>query len=385
MADNYQGFTGKLNEIVQDYFANFQTYYDATGFNADYSDKYNHIFANLIKTKGPDMIKASNIENYLSEWERPGGYGGFVRSLAVNPALPIDPPSFADGTIPNNSGIFKSDVDVTYHPLRIISEFPATTWTSALIDSFNNEGELTSLITGILNSIATGCNSTMYRTYKELIYKFYNAIPTATRTALTDTTIPATITSEADAKTAVAAIRNWSSLMLYDRRDLNVRGFEHLVVPERQRLYITYSLANQIVDNLKLANFTFTPDYANIAGNLSQYLGIPVRMLDDLGGKLPYDASDNALFPIFNANGAVTGTFAATKGGTTAVPVAKWVADPTYKVRALLTEDDFGNVFIQVDRLNTQFYPRGGGYTNTFRYTDRIGAVKPQSNTIFFQ
>jgi hypothetical protein len=385
MEENNQGFVGRVNELVQEFYANIKTYYDGSGFNSSYGDKYSNIYSTLIKVKGPDIVKASNLENYLNEWDRPGTYGGFVRSISINPAKPMDPPSFEDGSTPNNMGIFKSDIDVTYHPLRIKSEFAATTFQDQLKDAFMNEGELASLIVGVLQSIASGTNDTMFRAYKDLIYKFFKELGSLTGTPLLNTEIPADVNSTESAKEAVNAIRNASTSLMFSSSKFNSRGYLHAVPQERQRLYIKHTLANSIVDCLKLGNYTATADYANIARNLSGFLGIPVRMLDDLGGSQPYDASNNQLYPIFTESGAVSGAFAATAGGTTAVAVDQWKAPNDYSVRALLTEDDFGNVFNQKDGLNTQFYPRGGGYTNTFRYVDRLCAVKPQCHTIFFQ
>ena len=89
MANQYQGFVGNLNELVQDYFTNTQLSYDAAAF-ATYSDKYSYIYSNLIKTKGPDMIKLANLQNYLSEWDRPYSYGGFIRSVSIGPVRPIE-------------------------------------------------------------------------------------------------------------------------------------------------------------------------------------------------------------------------------------------------------------------------------------------------------
>ncbi len=67
MADNYQGFVGNLNELVQEYFSTTQLSYDPAGWSG-YNDKWSYIYASLIKTKGPDMIKLSNLQNYLSKY-----------------------------------------------------------------------------------------------------------------------------------------------------------------------------------------------------------------------------------------------------------------------------------------------------------------------------
>lgn len=125
-------------------------------------------------------------------------------------------------------------------------------------------------------------------------------------------------------------------------------------------------------------------NYSDVAGSLSQFLGLPVKILDDFGGLIPFDAEGNQLYPIFDADGAVTGTYAATAGGTTGVDVASWKQPANYNIRALLTEDDFGNVFPVNDNITTDSFILGGGYTNTARYVERLCVAKPQSNTIFF-
>ncbi|MCL2517608.1 MAG: hypothetical protein FWF15_03495 [Oscillospiraceae bacterium] len=100
---------------------------------------------------------------------------------------------------------------------------------------------------------------------------------------------------------------------------------------------------------------------------------------------IPFDVTNDQLYPIFDSDGAVTGTYAATAGGTTAVDVASWKIPTNYNFRAILTEDDFGNVFPINDSIQTANFILGGGYTNTARYTERLCVAKPSSNTIFFK
>ncbi len=383
MADNYMGFVGNLNELVQDYFTTTNLSYDPVAF-AGYTDKYSYIYSSLIKTKGPDMIKIANLQNYLSEWERPYSYGGFIRSVSVGQVRPFDPPTFANGTVPNNGQIRKADVQATYHPFKIRSQFMVTQFADQLKDAMSVPDEIGLYLAAVLQALNDGANDTLYRLYKELIHKYYSEMTPAQQAAMTVTTIPAAITSKETAIQAINTIRNYKTSFMFGTSDFNSVGFTHTVMPDRQRLYLVDTFANALVDHLKLDHFMGDVDYSDIAGSLSQFLGIPVKILDDFGGMIPYDENDARLYPIFDADGAVTGTYAATAGGTTSVDVDHWETPTDYNFRALLTEDDFGNVFPVNDNILTDTFILGGGYTNTARYIERLCVAKPQSNTVFF-
>ena len=385
MANQYQGFVGNLNELVQDYFTNTQLSYDAAAF-ATYSDKYSYIYSNLIKTKGPDMIKLANLQNYLSEWDRPYSYGGFIRSVSIGPVRPIDPPTFANGSVPNNGQIRKADVQASYHPFKIRTQFMVTQFADQLKDAMSVPEEIGLYLAGVLQSLSDGANDTLYRLYKEIIYKYYSGLPEATKTALTDSSIPAAIASKDAAISAINTLRNYKTRFMFGKDEYNSQGFAHVVTPDRQRLYLIDTFANALVDYLKLDHYMGDVNYADVAGSLSQFLGLPVKILDDFGGMIPMssDETPKQLYPIFDADGAVTGTYAATEGGTSAVTVGSWAQRPGYNFRALLTEDDFGNVFPVNDSILTDTFILGGGYTNTARYVERLCVAKPQSNTVFF-
>lgn len=384
MADNYQGFVGNLNELVQDYFSTTQLTYDPAAF-ANYPDKYSYIYSSLIKTKGPDMIKLANLQNYLSEWDRPYSYGGFIRSVSVGQVRPVDPPSFNNGSTPNNGQIRKADVNATYHPFKVRIQFMVTQFAAQLKDAMSVPEEIGLYLAAVLQSLNDGANDTLYRLYKNLIYQYYNELSPAMKTALTVTTLPAAITTKDEAIEAINIIRNYKTQFMFGKGQYNSMEFAHTVTPDRQRLYLVDSFANALVDRLKLDHYMGDVNYSDIAGSLSQFLGLPVKIIDDFGGLIPYDATDARLYPIFDADGAVTGTYAATEGGTTAVDVAKWEVPEDYSIRALLTEDDFGNVFPVNDNIQTQAFLLGGGYTNTARYIERLCVAKPQSNTVFFK
>lgn len=383
--NNYQGFVGNLNELVQDYFSTAQLSYDPASWGSTDTGKWSYIYSSLITTKGPDMIKLANLQNYLSEWERPYSYGGFIRSVSIGQVRPVDPPSFNNGSTPNNGQIFKADVNATYHPFKIRTEFMVTQFANQLKDAMSVPEEIGLYLAGVLQSLNDGANDTLYRLYKNLIYKYYMELSTSAKTALTDNTLPTTIDSKDDAIAAVNAIRNYKTKFMFGTSALNSMEFAHTVVPDRQRLYLVDTFANAIVDYLKLDHYMGDVNYADIAGSLSQFLGIPIKILDDFGGLIPYDIDNNQLYPIFDADGAVTGTYASAPGGTTSVEVDHWSQPTDYNFRALLTEDDFGNVFPVNDNINTMNFLRGGGYVNTSRYIERLCVAKPQSNTVFFK
>lgn len=385
MADNLQGFIGNLNQLVQEYFAEIMNTYDPVAFS-NYPDKYSYIYEGLIKTKGPDMIKLSNMQNYLSDWDRGYTFGGFVRAMSIGPALPIDPPTFANGSDPNNGMIMKPNIAATYHPLKVRLEFFTTQFNTQLRETVNNIDELSAILAGTLNSLVSGANDTSFRLRKELFYKFYSELSASLKTSLTNTSLPATIASKDDAIKAVNTIRNYITEFMFGTGDYSALNFKHIVTPDRARLYVTSTFANALVDYLKLDhNMGDGPNYANIAGNLSLYLGVPTKILNDFGGKIPYDSNDAQLYPIYTADGMITGTYAATEGGTTVVAVDHWGDAADYNFRAVLTEDDFGNVFPVNDELNTQYFLRGGGYINTSRYIEQILVANPHSNTVYFQ
>lgn len=383
MADNYQGFVGNLNELVQDYFSTTNLTYNASDF-PQYTDKWSYIYSSLIKTKGPDMIKLANLQNYLSEWDRPYSYGGFIRSVSIGQVRPIDPPSFNNGSVPNNGQIRKADVSATYHPFKVRIQFMVTQFASQLKDAMSVPEEIALYLAAVMQSLNDGANDTLYRLYKNIIYKYYTELPAATQTALTDKTLPAAINSKDTAIAAINVIRNYKTQFMFGKSGYNSTEFAHTVAPERQRLYLIDSFANALVDHLKLDHYMGDVNYSDVAGSLSQFLGLPVKILDDFGGLIPFDAEGNQLYPVFDADGAVTGTYAATAGGTTGVDVASWKQPANYNIRALLTEDDFGNVFPVNDNITTDSFILGGGYTNTARYVERLCVAKPQSNTIFF-
>lgn len=379
---NFQGFVGNLNELVQDYFSTTDLVYDPVAF-ASYSDKYSYIYSSLIKTKGPDMIKLANLQNYLSEWDRPYSYGGFIRSVSIGQVRPIDPPTFANGSVPNNGQIHKAAVNATYHPFKIRTQFVVTQFANQLKEAMSVPEEIGLYLAAVLQSLTDGVNDTLYRLYKDLFYKYYTGLSSEMKTQLTNTTIPA-VDSKENAIKAINILRNFKTQFMFGNDKFNSVSFAHVVSPERQRLYIVDTFANALVDYLKLDHYMGDVDYSDIAGSLSKFLGIPVKILDDFGGLLPYDASNNMLYPIFDSDGAVTGTYAATDGGSAAVTVDHWGNPTGYSFRAILTEDDFGNVFPVNDNLLTASFILGGGYTNTARYTERLCVAKPQSNTVFF-
>lgn len=379
---DFQGFVGNLNELVQDYFSTTDLVYDPVAF-ASYSDKYSYIYSSLIKTKGPDMIKLANLQNYLSEWDRPYSYGGFIRSVSISQVRPIDPPTFANGSIPNNGQIHKAAVNATYHPFKIRTQFVVTQFANQLKEAMSVPEEIGLYLAAVLQSLTDGVNDTLYRLYKDLFYKYYTGLSSEMKTQLTDSSIPA-VDSKENAIKAINILRNFKTQFMFGNDKYNSVGFAHVVSPDRQRLYIVDKFANALVDYLKLDHYMGDVDYSDIAGSLSKFLGIPVKILDDFGGLLPYDASNNMLYPIFDSDGAVTGTYAATDGGSSAVTVDHWANPSDYKFRAILTEEDFGNVFPVNDNLLTAAFILGGGYTNTARYTERLCVAKPQSNTVFF-
>lgn len=379
---NFQGFVGNLNELVQDYFSTTDLVYDPVAFSS-YSDKYSYIYSSLIKTKGPDMIKLANLQNYLSEWDRPYSYGGFIRSVSIGQVRPIDPPTFANGSVPNNGQIHKAAVNATYHPFKIRTQFVVTQFANQLKEAMSVPEEIGLYLAAVLQSLTDGVNDTLYRLYKDLFYKYYTGLSSEMKTQLTNSTIPA-VDSKENAIKAINILRNFKTQFMFGNDKFNSVGFAHVVSPERQRLYIVDTFANALVDYLKLDHYMGDVDYSDIAGSLSKFLGIPVKILDDFGGLLPYDASNNMLYPIFDSDGAVTGTYAATDGGSAAVTVDHWGNPTGYSFRAILTEDDFGNVFPVNDNLLTASFILGGGYTNTARYTERLCVAKPQSNTVFF-
>lgn len=382
---NFEGFVGNLNELVQDYFSDNALSYDATAF-ASYSDKYSYIYSQLIKTKGPDMIKLANLNNYLSEWDRPYSYGGFLRSVSIGQVRPIDPPTFSNGSSPDNGQIRKADVNATYHPFKIRCQFMITQFAEQLKEAMSVPEEIGLYLAAVLSSLTDGVNDTMYRLYKDVFYKYYTSLTSAQKTALSDSNIP-TVDSKDDAIEAINILRNYKTSFMFNNDKYNLAGFAHTVRPERQRLYIRASFANALVDYLKLDHYMGDVNYSDVAGSLSSFLGIPVKILDDFGGMVPFgtvNAATAQLYPIFDTDGSVTGTYAATEGGTTAVTVTKWEEPAGYNFRAILTEDDFGNVFPLTDNVLTQNFILGGGYTNTARYTERLLVAKPQSNTVFF-
>lgn len=384
MSGNYQSFVGNLNELVQDYFSTTSLSYDPTAF-AGYNDKWSYIYSSLIKTKGPDMLKLANLQNYLSEWDRPYSYGGFIRSVSIGQVRPIDPPSFNNGSVPNNGQIRKADVKATYHPFKIRTQFMVTQFADQLKDAMSVPEEIGLYLASVLQSLNDGANDTLYRLYKNIIYKYYSDLSVGAKTMLTDTMLPATITCKDDAIAAINIIRNYKTAFMFGAEVYNSMEFKHTVAPDRQRLYLVDTFANALVDFLKLDHYMGDVNYADIAGSLSQFLGIPIKILDDFGGLIPFDEDNAELYPIFDADGAVTGTYAAASGGTTAVDVDHWGQPTAYNFRALLTEDDFGNVFPVNDNLQTAVFILGGGYTNTARYIERLCVAKPQSNTIFFK
>ena len=379
---DFQGFVGNLNELVQDYFSTTDLVYDPVAF-ASYSDKYSYIYSSLIKTKGPDMIKLANLQNYLSEWDRPYSYGGFIRSVSIGQVRPIDPPTFANGSVPNNGQIHKAAVNATYHPFKIRTQFVVTQFANQLKEAMSVPEEIGLYLAAVLQSLTDGVNDTLYRLYKDLFYKYYTGLSSEMKTQLTNSSIPA-VDSKENAIKAINILRNFKTQFMFGNDKYNSVGFAHVVSPDRQRLYIVDKFANALVDYLKLDHYMGDVDYSDIAGSLSKFLGIPVKILDDFGGLLPYDASNNMLYPIFDSDGAVTGTYAATDGGSSAVTVDHWGNPSGYSFRAILTEDDFGNVFPVNDNLLTASFILGGGYTNTARYTERLCVAKPQSNTVFF-
>ena len=200
---NFNGFVGDLNELVQDYFSDTALTYDAAAF-ANYTDKYSYIYANLIKTKGPDMIKLANLQNYLSEWDRPYSYGGFIRSVSIGQVRPIDPPSFNNGSVPNNGQIHKANVNATYHPFKIRTQFVVTQFADQLKEAMSVPEEIGLYLAAVLQSLTDGVNDTLYRLYKDIFYKYYIGLGEGLKSQLADSTIPVVDSKDA----AIAAINS---------------------------------------------------------------------------------------------------------------------------------------------------------------------------------
>lgn len=243
-------------------------------------------------------------------------------------------------------------------------------------------------LVGILNSLGSGVNDTMYRLYKEIFNKYFTDLDGATQTKLSRQ-LPASITNKDDATQAINAIRNEITGMIYGTDKYNSASFYHSAVPQELVLYIRDSYANKLTDYIKLDHYTGEEiPYSNSAFGLSQFLGIPVRLLDDFGGLAPWatiTATKTYLVPIFDAEGSITGTYAAPGAPTVPVAVEGWDENVAQPVKAVLAEQDFGNVFIQNDKIGSIVNPRGGGYQNTFRFRESLLVAKPQSNTIYFR
>jgi hypothetical protein len=384
MAD--RSFVDNLNEIVQDFFSNTNLSYDKEGIISGYADKSSYVYAKLIKTKGKDIIKLANMRNFLSDWERPGTFGGYTRRISVKPIVPMDPPSFENGTSPDPHVIMKPDLIVSYHPFRVRMEYGLTQTPNQLDDVFNNSAEAGFFLAAILEALTSGMSDSLYRISKEVFFKYWSELNSTLQTQLSSNEIPAAsaLTTKEAAIQAVNAIRNYVTKFMFGEGNYNSMGFPHTVDPTRIRLYIIPELANKLTDLLVLDHYMGNVTYTNTAQNLSAFLGIQVSLQDDLGGRIPLDSDGNRLYPIYDFQGSVTGTYAAAKGGTTPVPVASWDTVTGYDFRAMLTEDDFGLMFVDKDTINTFQNPRGGGYMNTFRFTDRQLCSSPSSNTMYF-
>lgn len=374
-----------LNEMVQDYFTNAAAKLNLTAaeWGASDANKYSYIYADLMRTKGPDMLKLPNLENFLSEWDRPYSYGSWYQTIGLGIVKPMDPASFVNGTIPNNGIINIPDIKVAVHPFEVRSEFILTQPDVQLKGAMSTPSEMAVFLAAMLTSLQSGVNSSLYRIYKEVFYKYYMELSAANKTALTSTELP-DIVDKDTAITAIDTLRNYKTTWMFGGDAYNSMGYAHAVAPENQIIYIEHSYANAMIDHLKLDHYMGDVNYSDVAGSMSQFLGVPIKMLDNFGGAAPFDATDAALYPIFTPDGAVTGTYAATAGGTTPVDVATWKFPDDYAVKAVMTENDFGNVFATNDVINTDHYPHSGGYTNTHRYYERTLVANPMSNTIYF-
>ncbi len=388
MAD--PSFVANLNKQVQAFFKSEgqKLSYDQASFLTDYPDKSSYIYSALLKTKGQDIIKLSNLRNPLADWDRPGDFGGYTRGIAFNPIKPMNAPTLANGSSPDPFLISKPDILATYHPLRMYVEFGVSQFVNQLNDAFNNAAEVGNFLANIMDSLSAGSMDTVFRVYKQVMFKFWEELNANQQTALACADIPATdeITTTEIAKKALNIIRNYVTNAMFGNDKYNKLGFYHAVAPEETVLYIVPELANLFTDMIVIGNYSKdTVTYTNIAANLSAYLGIKVKVLDDLGGRKPFDAAGNELFPIFTADGAVTGTYAASDGDTTPVDVATWKTNTNYPFRALLTESEFGLAFANRDTINAIVNPRGGGYVNTFRCIDKNLYANPACNTIYFK
>jgi len=383
--DTSMNFTQELNKMVQDVFSQSTPWIQNS---STFPQKYSYIFSQLVQTKAPDLIKIAELNNYLSFWNRPISFGGWVRNIGIGIAKPMDSASLADGTAPNAFTIKKPDVSATYHDTRVRLQYGVTLFENQLKEAFGEIQEFGAFLASVLGSINNGVNDSLYKEYKQVFYRYYTSeLTAAQRTALT-VSLPATVNTTALAQTAIDQIRNAMTDMYYGRSQYNAMNFYHAASPQTLILYITTELANALVDYIRLDHFDMAAmqgvSLADIPTALSTFLGIKVVLLDDLGGLIPYDSSNAQLYPIYDSQGATTGTYAATPGGTTAVTVDHWAVDSNYPVRAVLAEADFGNIFTSVDQLGTIYNPLAGGYTNMFRFIDQLVVAKPSANTIYF-
>jgi hypothetical protein len=377
-----------LNELVQDAFSNYNFSYDAASLVSGYNDKYSYVYSNLLKVKGPDIVKLANLTNPLSFWNREFSYGGFIRSLGVGYSKPVNPPSFDNSASPDQYRIYKPDVYAQYHPLKVRMEHPVTITEIQLKEAFSNPNEIGMFLAGVLQALGNGVNTSMYRISKGMFAKYYNELTAALKTQLTKTLPQLSSTSTKDDCAAwINIVRQAVLDQKYARDQYNAVGFTHSVQPAELVLYVTDKTASIVVDKLQLVNYVgIELIFTDPAAALSNFLGIPIVLVDDFG-QVPQGVADSTvipLYPIYSEDGAVTGTYTATEGSSTEYTgVITWVADPTASFQAILAEKDWMNIFIQNQNILDTVNVRGGGYHNSWHYLEGLLVPNTMSNTIF--
>lgn len=349
--------------------------------NTAFQPEYNEWLSNLINRIGLTLFVDNMLYNRLAKYKMSEmTFGQYVQEISVQVV------KGSDYNMPDNLGtldpfnVRNPDVKQLMYELNSKRMYRVTINQDLARRAFTNEGGLSSLISMIVSQLVKGAEIDDWLSTKELFNQFINDSANKLPKKPAQTVTVAGIATKDDAIATITTISQTAMDMTFPRSNYNEIGLTQMLNPTDLTMFIRQE-ALQYIDKNVLA-FAFNRGDLNFTPNDSDGF-MTIEPMDDFGGLYPVDADGNKLFPIYDADGQTTGTYAATAGGTTAVDVANWV-DPNAKVIAVLC-DRRRLMIVNNNLRQEQIWNPRGLYTNMFLHNWNLFAMSGARNACIFQ
>lgn len=352
-------FISRVNEATQANFAQLAN----TMTSAQYQQEFNEWINGAVNLIARQVINSNYIYNRLEKYIAGNmEFGDTVQEFAVQ-VQEAEDYNMTDPGIDwvNPFRISNPDVRVLYHRNPRQKKFRITTYPEQAKKAFLSEGGLGRLILNIISQLEKSCALDNWYTMKELmnVYIQNNNADLPLRPDQIQE-FP-DITDEETGKEFILAMKNLISDLAFPTGCFNQQGIVTMTRPADLTFFLRKEYANIIPVQVLSSAFNREDLALTPAGEEGT---LTIELMDDFGGRYPVDAGGNRLYPIFNAYGKVTGTYAATQGGTTPVDVDHW-EDPNSDVIGILADNNF---FLVTNRLHEYYtiWNPDGLYMNHF-------------------